>query len=97
MKGESIEALERAWQDLFRRILEAGREQGERAAFERIMRSIQAAAGELDRPLPGLRTTDAAPAAPAVAPAGTPASEDERRGVVPLRAPGREWESPGGD
>lgn len=46
MAEESIEALERAWHDLFHKILRAGREEGERAAFERVLRLIQSAAAE---------------------------------------------------
>ncbi len=46
MADESIEALERAWHDLFHKILRAGREDGERAAFDRVLRLIQTAAAE---------------------------------------------------
>src|SRR3546814_15258121 len=45
MADESIEALELAWQDLFRRIPTAGHEQGEGAAFDLFLRQIHEVAG----------------------------------------------------
>ena len=84
MADESIEALERAWQDLFHRILKAGREQGERAAFDRILQSIQAAAAQ----------TAPAAATPAGQETGATGSVDERQQVVPLRGVAREWDPP---
>lgn len=84
MAEESIEALERAWQDLFRRILAAGREQGERAAFQRILKTIQTAAAEVG-------AADA-PAEPKPA----AAAETERQSIVPIRGATREWDPPTG-
>lgn len=84
MADESIEALERAWQDLFKRILKAGREQGERDAFDRILRSIQAAATEIGA------------ASEAQTRNGAHAGEEQRHSVVPIRSGGREWDPPGG-
>ena len=84
MAEESIEALERAWQDLFRRILKAGREQGERDAFDRILRSIQAAATEM-----GAASDPQTRSAPRT-------GEEQRHSVVPIRSGGREWDPPGG-
>jgi len=82
MADESIEALERAWQDLFHRILKAGREQGERAAFDRILKSIEAAAAQTGQ---SASHRDS----------GTPA--EDRLQVVPLRGAAREWDPPTDD
>ena len=84
MADESIEALERAWNDLFHRILKAGQDQGERAAFDRILKSIEAAAAQTDAPRP----TDGAKADGAA---------EERNQVVPLRGATREWDPPPDD
>src|SRR3546814_16661503 len=56
MADESIEAMELAWQDLFRRILKAGHEQGGGPAFDRSQSSTPIGAGHAP---PGTAVADA--------------------------------------
>ncbi len=75
MADESIEALERAWHDLFHKILQAGREEGERAAFDRVLQLIQTAAA------------GSGPAVAAGAASQSPIRQAEPREEISARAP----------
>lgn len=69
-------------------IAEAGRDEGDRAAFVRILRPIQVAAAEVETPPPAASSRPTAP------------GSGESQSVAPIRSPGREWnppESDGGD